>query len=130
MFDRTWDTTVRNAAFEWLKARIATHGDVLPRTQLAEGFQLDGNRVPLLGPQGIFKPRVLADAPLSITTAPNGPYDDAFGPSGLLRYKYRGQDPDHADNRRLRVAMLEHLPLIYFHGLVPGCWRSRESERF
>ena len=120
MLARDRDTTVRNAAFEWLRVQVTAHGDVLPRAVLAEGFKLQGARVPLVGPQGIFKPRVLADAPLSITTAPNGPYDDAFGPSGLLRYKYRGQDPDHADNRRLRVAMLEHLPLIYFHGLVPG----------
>lgn len=32
-----------------------------------------------MGPQGIFKPRVLHRVPLSITTAPAGPYDDAFG---------------------------------------------------
>jgi len=42
-----------------------------------------------MGPQGIFKPRVL-DLPLSITTAPNGPCADAFGTDGLLRYKCRG----------------------------------------
>ena len=34
-------------------------GDVLPRSNLAEGFVLDGVRVPLLGPQGIFKPGVM-----------------------------------------------------------------------
>lgn len=120
MFDRTWDATVRNAAFEWLKAQVATYGDVLPRTLLAKGFTLEGARIPLLGPQGIFKPRVLRDAPLSITTAPSGPYDDAFGPNDLLRYRYRGKDPDHADNRGLRLAMQERLPLVYLHGLVPG----------
>ena len=120
MFDRTWDATVRNAAFEWLRSAVHGHGDVLPRALLAEGLTLDGARVPLLGPQGIFKPRVLRDAPLSITTAPNGPYDDAFGPNDLLRYRYRGTDPDHTDNRSLRFAMQERLPLIYLHGLVPG----------
>lgn len=120
MADRTRDATVRNAAFEWLQGQVESHGDVLPRELLAEGFALHGRRVPLVGPQGIFKPRVLSDAPLSITTAPSGPYDDAFGPNDLLRYRYRGTDPDHHDNRRLRVAMRERLPLIYFHGLVPG----------
>lgn len=120
MFDRTWDATVRNAAFEWLRSAVDSHGDVLPRALLAEGLTLNEARVPLLGPQGIFKPRVLRDAPLSITTAPNGPYDDAFGPNDLLRYRYRGTDPDHADNRGLRFAMQERLPLIYFHGLMPG----------
>ena len=120
MLDRTQDAAVRNAAFDWLRARVEHHGDVLPRTLLAAGFTLNGVRVPLLGPQGIFKPKVLSAAPLSITTAPDGPYDDAFGPNDLLRYRYRGTDPDHPDNRRVRVAMREHLPLIYFHGVVPG----------
>lgn len=60
------------------------HGEVLPRSLLAEGFAYAGTRVPLLGPQGIFKPRILT-APLSITTAPHGPYADSFS-SGLLRY--------------------------------------------
>ena len=42
------------------------HGEVLPRTLLAEGFVVDGVRVPLLGPQGIFKPRIMTEAPLSV----------------------------------------------------------------
>ena len=114
------DAAVRNAAFDWLRAQVDHHGDVLPRTLLAAGFTLNGVRIPLLGPQGIFKPKVLSAAPLSITTAPDGPYDDAFGPNDLLRYRYRGTDPDHPDNQRVRVAMRERLPLIYFHGVVPG----------
>jgi putative restriction endonuclease len=120
MFDRTQDARVRAAAFEWLSEQVAIHGDVLPRSILAQGFILDGDRIPLVGPQGIFKPRVLRDAPLSITTAPEGPYDDAFGTDGLLRYRYRGTNPDHPDNRGLRFAMERRLPLIYFHGIVPG----------
>lgn len=120
MFDRAWDARVRNAAFEWLRTQVDSRGDVLPRQLLAEGLALNGVRVPLLGPQGIFKPKVLYDAPLSITTAPNGPYDDAFGPNDLLRYRYRGTDPEHHDNRRLRFAMQERLPLVYFHGVIPG----------
>ena len=119
MFDRGQDARVRAAAFEWLKSMVATHGDVLPRDPLAQGFELQGNRIRLLGPQGIFKPAIL-EAPLSITTAPNGPYDDAFAADGLLRYRYRGTDPNHRDNRGLRFAMEQRLPLVYFHGLVPG----------
>lgn len=119
MFDRTHDANVRSAAFEWLTTQARLHGDVIPRPILVRGFELGGVRVPLLGPQGIFKPGVL-DVPLSITTAPNGPYDDAFGRDGLLRYRYRGTDPEHRDNRGLRFAMGEGLPLVYFHGLMPG----------
>ena len=120
MFDRARDATVRNAAFEWLRVQVESHGDVLPRVLLARGFTLNGRRVPLVSPQGIFKPQVLSDAPLSITTAPDGPYDDAFGPNGLLRYRYRGTNPDHPDNRRLGFAMRERLPLVYFHGVFRG----------
>ena len=57
---------------------------------------------------------------MSITTAPEGPYDDAFAADGLLRYRYRGTNPDHPDNRGLRSAMERRLPLIYFHGVMPG----------
>jgi putative restriction endonuclease len=113
------DWRVRLAAFEWLTRQTEVYGDVLPRSLLAEGFLFEGERVPLLGPQGIFKPRVLRDAPLSITTVPSGPYADTFA-SGLLRYAYRGTDPEHPDNRGLRTAMHRRLPLVYFFGLVPG----------
>lgn len=92
---------------------------MLPRPLLAEGFQLDGVRVPLLGPQGIFKPRVM-ELPLSITTTPKGPYNDAFSSDGLLEYRYRGTDPRHRDNVGLRAVAERQLPLVYFHGLVPG----------
>ena len=114
------DQRVRLAAFQWLRAQMDVIGEVLPRSLLAEGFVFEGMRVPLLGPQGIFKPRILSDAPLSITTAPRGPYDDAWGPRGLLRYAYRGTDPGHSDNVGLRRALQQQLPLVYFYGLAPG----------
>jgi putative restriction endonuclease len=63
---------------------------------------------------------VLADVPLSIRTAAGGPYDDAFGPDDLLRYRYRGTDPNHTDNAGLRRAIARKLPLVYLHGIVRG----------
>ncbi len=119
-FDQVQDAQVRAAAFAWLAAQVGAHGDVLPRALLAAGFEFDGACVPLVGPQGIFKPRVLREVPLSITTAPNGPYDDSFAGEGILRYRYRGADPQHADNRGLRLAMTLRLPLVYLHGVLPG----------
>lgn len=114
------DEYVRAAAFAWLAEQEARHGDVLPRWVLEAGFTLHGQRVPLMSPQGIFRPKVLRGAPLSITTSPNSPYRDEVGPDGLLRYRYRGTDPNHSDNQAMRHAMLHRLPLIYFHGIVPG----------
>lgn len=115
------DSEVRNAAFAWLGEQVDTHGDVLPRGLLAQGFKLRGDRVPLVGPQGIFKPRVMK-LPLSITTVANGPYQDSFGPDGLISYKYRGTDPAHRDNAGLRELLRERAPLVYLHALVPGSY--------
>jgi putative restriction endonuclease len=113
------DLAVRLAAFAWLAEKTAALGDVLPRKLLEQGFAYEGTRVPLVAPQGIFTPRLL-DLPLSITTVPDGPYDDVYGPDQLLRYKYRGTDPSHRDNVGLRRVMEQKRPLVYFRGVVPG----------
>ena len=78
-----------------------------------------------MGPQGIFKPAVLREIPLSITTVPlvegrPRPYDDQVNQEGLIRYRYRGTNPDHHENIGLRKAMLNGKPLIYFCGVVRG----------
>lgn len=114
------DQTVRLAAFKWLEEQAKLYGDVLPRELLVLGFQLSGQRIPLISRQGIFKPRVLSEIPISITTTTKGPYSDRMGPDGLMLYSYRGTNPQHPDNAGLRKAMQCRTPLIYFHGLVPG----------
>ncbi|HYK91340.1 MAG TPA: HNH endonuclease signature motif containing protein [Acidobacteriota bacterium] len=124
------DQRIRLNAFDFLSAQVELHGEILPRSVLAEGFLFEGNRIPLVGPQGIFKPHLL-ELPLTITTAPiiegqPRPYDDGFEEAGLLRYRYRGEDPNHRDNVGLREVMRRRLPLIYFHGVARGrympCW--------
>ncbi len=116
---RGLDEQARITAFEWLKEQVSIHGDVLPRALLEKGFIFEGERIPLISPQGIFKPKYL-DLPLSITTAPKGPYKDSFSRDGFLFYKYRGTDKLHRDNEGLRQAWYRSTPLIYFHGIVPG----------
>jgi putative restriction endonuclease len=112
------DLRIRLAAFGWLDEQIAHHPDGLPRSILEKGFVFQGGRVPLVGPQGIFKPR-LCELPLSLTTIPGGPYPDAMdGP--YLRYSYRGTDAGHPDNVGLRVAMQRNAPLVLFYRLRPG----------
>jgi putative restriction endonuclease len=76
----------RQAALEEPQ-RLAGDEGILPRKVLAEGFVCEGQRVPLMGPQDIFKARLLRDIPLSITTVAvvegeTRPYDDAFGEDG------------------------------------------------
>lgn len=88
-------------------------------------FEFEGRRIPLMDPQrGIRKPAQLSAA-LSIRTSftPVGqvpPYEDAEGPDGLLRYKYRGQNPGHPENLALRRAYEHRLPLIWFVAATPG----------
>jgi putative restriction endonuclease len=124
------DSRVRLAAFAFLEEQLRAHQDsVLPRTILVAGFTFEGQRVPLMGPQGIFKPAVLLDMPLTITSVPvvegqARPYDDMLGDDGLLRYRYRGTDPNHPENVGLRRAMARQMPLIYFHGIVPGLYQA------
>jgi putative restriction endonuclease len=113
------DHKVRIAAFNWLSEQVAIHSDVLPRKLLETGFKFENKRVPLIAPQGIFKPKIL-DLPLTITTAPKGPYDDSFSSEGFLLYKYRGTDPSHRDNEGLSKIIKGNIPLIYLHGIVPG----------
>jgi putative restriction endonuclease len=122
---RPVDAEVRQRAFQFLDDLRAIHGNALPREALAQGFEFEGTRVPLIGPQGIFKPAILPIMPLSITTVPEDsrrsrPYDDSVGEDGVIYYKYRGTDPLHRDNVGLREAMQRRVPVIYFEGLVPG----------
>ncbi|MCC4283175.1 HNH endonuclease [Marinobacter salarius] len=119
MNSSNYDHLVRMQVFDFLGELADRYGDVLPLDPLRQGINFHGHRVPLLGPQGIFKPKIL-DLPISITTAPNSPYDDSFTEDNLVRYRYRGTDPHHRDNVGLRALMMERKPLVYFHGIVPG----------
>jgi putative restriction endonuclease len=114
-----YDLQVRIAAFNWLSEQVNSHGDVLPRKLLAKGFEFQDQRIPLVAPQGIFKPQVL-DLPLSITTTPKGPYDDYFGKDNFLIYRYRGTASNHRDNVGLRKVFELKKPLVYFHGIETG----------
>ncbi len=113
------DLQIRLAAFRWLTDQTEILGDVLPRAMLQQGFEFQGKRVPLVSPQGIFKPRIM-NLPLTISTTPRGPYADDYAEGRYLSYKYRGTDPNHPDNVGLRELWRMGWPLIYFYGIVPG----------
>lgn len=92
-------------------------------------FTFDGRTMPLVVQPGIWKPAAI-DAALTIRTTytlPDRPppYIDAIGDDGLIRYKYRGTDPNLSDNRALRTAMREGRPLVYFVGVDKGVYVPR-----
>jgi len=112
-----FDLKIRLHAFAWLSDRTTVYGDVLNRKLLEDGFFFNEHRIPLVAPQGIFKPKSM-DYPLSITTVPNNPYADSI--QDYVTYKYRGTDVNHRDNVGLRRLMELERPLIYFFGITPG----------
>jgi putative restriction endonuclease len=139
-----FDARLRREAQAWLTVR--THdGQVSLSSDELLDFAIDGRPFKLMDRQrGIRKPRELTAA-LSIRTVYTveggvRPYEDAVGPDGLLRYKWRGDDPDHAENRALREAMVRELPLIWFCGVGQGAyrpvfpvyllWEEREQRQF
>lgn len=113
------NSNFRLTVFDWLKNHTLVHGEVLDRRYLEHGLHIEGNRITLIGPKGIWKPKSFK-YPISITTTAKGPYNDELTKDGFLKYSYRGTDPYHPDNVGLREMMTKGIPLIYFHAIVPG----------
>lgn len=120
------DQELRLAAMAWLDEHRHFGKELFRQEELAR-FTFGGKRVALMDPQrGTRKPAGMAGA-LSIRTTytPPGrtaPYEDAEGVDGLLRYKYRGSNPDHPDNAALRHAFRENEPLIWFVAAATGSY--------
>lgn len=114
------DLVFRESAMAWLRVKLLTQ-QVFTREELAH-FEFGGSEYRLISPYtGIWKPQKLNSA-LSISTAyveneSDRPYEDGIGADEMLRYKWRGDDPNHADNRGLREAMVTGVPLIWFLGV-------------
>jgi putative restriction endonuclease len=120
------DARLRGALFARLDQLAGRSVDGTVRSADVNALEFEGRAFQVIGQQGIRRVAGL-DAALSFTTVyrPPGaarPYADDIGPDGLVRYKYRGTDPDHPDNRALRHAMEQRLPLAYFVGVAPGVY--------
>ena len=135
MTDSDRDTRMRMVAFEHIRGLHEVH-DHLTTDELKPGFVFDGKRIPLINPQrGIFKPQQMRFV-LSIKTVFPRPgrkiwYDDQrevhrqiFEGDETVDYAFMGQDPEAADNRWLREAFENQVPVIYFLGIAPGCYKA------
>jgi len=129
------DAQLRAAAFHHVQQLQETH-DALSSEQLSAGFIYRGARYPLVNPQrGIFKPKEMLYL-LSIRTVyPRKHakiwYDDQrdvhrqiFEGVDSVDYAFMGTDPKAADNRWLRDAFTERVPVIYFLGISPGRYQA------
>jgi len=127
---------LREAAFAWIRTQ-QLRTPFFTRDDLVQ-FPYQGRTLRLIGPYtGIWKIADLSDSAIAFSTAyvPDGrprPYEDGEGPDGLQRYKWRGTDPHHSDNRALRRAMERGLPLLWLVGIgfVPGTQTQLFDVRF
>ena len=120
------DEALRTALFAHLERLLHSSADGTIRSADVNRLVFEGKPFQVIGQQGIRRVAGL-EAALSFTTVyrPPGadrPYDDDLGPDGLVRYKWRGTDRDHPDNRALRTAMLDRRPMAYFVGVAPGIY--------
>jgi putative restriction endonuclease len=126
------DAQLRQAAFDHVNRLATPRGGILDSIDLAGGFEFGGERIPLINPQrGIFKPRQMSGL-LSIRTVfPRSGgrvwYDDQreahrqiYVGDDVVEYAFMGSDPNSPDNRWLRDAMQQQIPVIYFLGTWPG----------
>jgi putative restriction endonuclease len=123
------DTRIRLAAVEHIN-RVSA-GGVITSDDLKAGFFVNGARVPLVNPQrGIFKPAsmkyLLSIRTVFPRTGARVWYDDQRAVQGqiergdeLVDYAFMGTDPEAADNRWLREARDDQIPVLYFLGVAP-----------
>lgn len=129
------DSLMRIAALQHVRNLSESH-DHLTATELRPGFLYEGQRIPLVNPQrGIFKPQQMKYL-LSIKTVFPRPgarvwYDDQrqvhrqiYEGDETVDYAFMGKNPDAVDNRWLREAMENRIPIIYFLGIAPGRYKA------
>ena len=121
-----FDDRVRLSVFDWLRQRTLMRPNCEVSWAELVNFEFGGERAPLIGAEGIWKPRML-ELPISVATAPPkpgkpAPYDDEQGDDGTLLYRYRGSDPQHPRNVGLRRLMIARKPLVYFYGIETGVY--------
>jgi putative restriction endonuclease len=129
------DTLLRTAAFERVRSLCEVH-DHLTAQQLGEGVYFAGERYPLVNSRrGIFKPAQMRFLLTINTVFPKTGnrvwYDDQrevhrqiFDGDQMVDYAFMGDNPDAADNRWLREAFENQVPIIYFLGIAPGRYQA------
>src|SRR3984893_4652236 len=126
------DAQLRQAAFGHVDRLATLRGGGLGSPDLAGGCECGGERIPLVNPQrGIFKPRQMSGL-LSIRTVfprrggrvwhddQREAHRQIYTGDDVVDYQFMGTDPNSPDNRWLRAAMEQQIPIIYFLGTSPG----------
>ncbi len=132
--DISLDQQMRQAAFLLLKRKLEIR-EQLTSEDLSLGFDFRGTRIPLINRQrGIFKPKEMKYLLSIRTVVPRSGarvwYDDQreahqqiYDGDEVVDYAFMGQNAEAADNRWLREAMVNRIPVIYFLGTAPGLYQ-------
>lgn len=121
-----FDHRLRNALFSYLELLSSRCVDGTVKWSELNEFRFEGRVVNVIGMQGIWTPSGL-DTAISITTTytppdKKPPYADIIGSDGLIRYKYKGTNPEDPANLKLRRALVNEVGLVYFIGVAKGIY--------
>ncbi|MDO8291198.1 MAG: HNH endonuclease [Parvibaculum sp.] len=105
-------------------------GDDIPWSVIAEGIQINGEKVHIANKaRGIFKPKQMDRGLLSIkTTEPRtgriNIYQDTETSDRFYRYSLQRGDPKQGGNKHLWEAYEDRSPFIYFHAVAEGVYKA------
>lgn len=118
MFDEETERRLRREMVDYLQRTTSDQEHPISKDALLYDFPFDGEKFKLVDHQvGIRKPRQTRAA-LSILTKNDGGrqfnYTDGLGEDGLLRYSWRGHDPNHYQNVSLRRLIGTDIAIPWF----------------
>jgi putative restriction endonuclease len=114
---------IRALAFTWLDSKLLEK-PWLTWSELQNDFGTEYGRMPLITQRGIWNPKQL-DSTLSIQSSKDSPYTDRQISEELFEYSYQGDETSAGDNTKLRHAMDEKVPLIFFEQIKVGVYLPR-----
>ena len=122
MYSADEEQALRVAIFSWLDDRQVSGQYEFHWTEL-RNFHLGGIALPLIDRgRGIRNPGTF-ESTLSIMTSFKSPYADVLDTAAFAKYDYqRGKNGDRGDNKKLRRALEEQAPLIYFEAVRQGVY--------
>ena len=118
MAENETQALVRMLIFEWLDQKMIGQPWISWK-DLTNGVSGPLGRIPLISMRGILNPKQL-EYTLSITSTLKGPYADTWHSDRLFEYSYQGQEGLAGDNTKLRKAMVDQVPLVYFQQVQIG----------
>jgi putative restriction endonuclease len=111
MYSAAEQALIREDIFRWLDERVGAGHYEFKGDEL-KGYEWNGENLPLVdGQRGIRNPASFSST-LSIRSTLKSPYPGEDGDEPFVNYHYRANDS--SDNRKLRRALENHDPLVYF----------------